>query len=366
MTAKNQFTFWSLTILGFVGLVYLFQSVLLPFVLGGAIAYLLNPAVQKLQRFKLSRNFSVLILLLVFLTFAVLIFAVFLPPLYREITQLIQEIPGYAKYLVTWSAPYIEQIQLSMGISDTEDLQALIGHHAGSGAHIIQRAAKGLMAGGSAFADFIALLVITPVMAYFMMQEWPAITKFIDDLLPRDHRITIMNLFKEIDQKLSGFIRGQISVVFLLALLYAVALMVAGLKYGFIIGLCAGLLSIIPMLGSILGLVVAATVAWFQTGDFAYMGMIAGIFVAGQIIEGYVLTPKLVGESVGLHPLWVFFAVMAGGSLFGIVGMLLAIPVAAIASVLVAFGMHHYKKSAFYKASTKKKATQKNKTKNAK
>ena len=163
--------------------------------------------------------------------------------------------------------------------------------------------------------------------------------------------------------KRQSFIRGQISVVFVLAALYALALSIAGLKYGFLIGLCAGLLCIIPMLGSIVGLFIAVIVAWFQAGDLTYMGMIAGIFVVGQIIEGYVLTPKLVGESIGLHPLWVFFAIMAGGSLLGIVGMLLAIPIAAIISVLLAFGLHQYKKSLYYKPKSATKKATKKKTK---
>ena len=178
--------------------------------------------------------------------------------------------------------------------------------------------------------------------------------------MPRDNKKTIMSLVKEIDVKLSSFIRGQLTVVLILAIGYAIALSLAGLKFGLLIGICAGLLCIIPMVGSIAGLFVAVAVALIQTsGDFVYAGIIAAIFIAGQTIEGYFLTPKLVGDSVGLHPLWVIFALMAGGSLFGIVGMLIAVPVAAIASVLIAFGTAQYKKSKYYKAHAplKKKKT---------
>src|SRR5690606_21553831 len=150
------------------------------------------------------------------------------------------------------------------------------------------------------------------------------------------HEATIRNLLRQIDTKISGFIRGQITVAFILGIVYAVSLSIAGLNYGFLIGLGAGLFSVIPFVGSTLGLIVAVGVAWFQTaGDWTYTAIIAAIFLAGQFIEGNFLTPKLVGDSVGLHPLWVLFALLAGGSLFGIVGMLLAVPVAAVIGVLV-------------------------------
>ena len=151
-----------------------------------------------------------------------------------------------------------------------------------------------------------------------------------------------------IDRKLSGFIRGQLSVAFLLGLIYAIALTVAGLNYGFLIGISAGVLSIIPMVGSFLGLLASIAVAWFQSGDISYVGIIAAIFMVGQVIEGNILSPKLLGDSVGLHPLWILFALMAGGSLFGILGMLLAVPVAAVVGVLTNFTIQEYKKSDVY------------------
>jgi predicted PurR-regulated permease PerM len=168
--------------------------------------------------------------------------------------------------------------------------------------------------------------------------------------MPREHKQTISDLLRQIDRKLSGFVRGQISVAFILALGYAIALSLAGLKYGFLIGFSAGLLSIIPMVGSTFGLLAGTLAAWIQVGNdnWMFIGLIAGIFIVGQLIEGNLLTPKIVGDKVGLHPLWIFFAILAGGSLFGILGMLLAVPVAAVASVLLAFGIRRYKSSSFY------------------
>lgn len=157
-----------------------------------------------------------------------------------------------------------------------------------------------------------------------------------------------MGLMKQIDEKLSGFVRGQITVAVVLGVAYAVMLTLAGLKYGFLIGLMSGLLSVIPMVGSAVGLVVSVAVAWFQAGEPTFVLLIAGIFIGGQVIEGNFLTPKLVGDSVGLHPLWVFFALLAGGSLLGILGMFLAVPVAAVIGVLLAFVLQKYKQSAYY------------------
>lgn len=157
-----------------------------------------------------------------------------------------------------------------------------------------------------------------------------------------------MDLLKQIDAKLSGFVRGQITVAVMLGLGYALALSLAGLKYGFLIGLTSGLLSVIPMVGSVVGLIISVLVAWFQAGEIGFVVLIAGIFIAGQLIEGNFLTPKLVGDSVGLHPLWVFFALLAGGSLLGVLGMFVAVPIAAVIGVLLSYGLHQYRKSAYY------------------
>ncbi len=357
MTLRNHFIFWLIAFAAFIGFIALFKSILLPFVLGMAIAYFLNPTVEKFGRIKIGRGPAALIILAVFFLFVIGFFAVLVPVLIKELSNFSSDLPTLIENFAAHFDPYLEKIRAWFGVQSQDDLQTMITQHAKGAANIAGSVAGGLAVGGLAVLDFLTFIVITPIMAYFMMKEWPHITGAIEDLIPQDNKATIMNLFKEIDKKLSSFVRGQISVALILAVGYAAALSLAGLKYGFLIGIMAGLLSIIPMVGSILGLVVAVTVAGFQTGEFSYMAIIAGIFIAGQIIEGYVLTPKLVGDSVGLHPLWVFFALMAGGSLFGIVGMLVAIPVAAVASVLVAFALHQYRKSPYYqkKPVTKKK-----------
>ncbi|HEY8190325.1 MAG TPA: AI-2E family transporter, partial [Micavibrio sp.] len=189
---------------------------------------------------------------------------------------------------------------------------------------------------------------ITPIVAFFMMEEWVRITKWIDDMIPRDSYRTIRDLLTQMDRKVSGFVRGQVTISCVLAIAYAIALSIAGLKFGFLIGLMAGILSIVPMVGSMIGLVVAVLVAWLQSHEWSYVGIIAAIFLVGQFLEGNIITPRIMGKSVGLHPLWILFSLLAGGALFGIVGMILAVPVAAIIGVLAAFAIDRYKSSSYY------------------
>lgn len=196
--------------------------------------------------------------------------------------------------------------------------------------------------------DLLSFLLLTPLIAFMMMLEWPRITAWIDQQIPRHYYDQIRQLLDRIDRKIAGFVRGQLLVALALAIVYALALAIAGLQFGFLIGATAGLLSIIPLFGSTVGLLVSVSVAWFQAESIAYVGIIAAIFIAGQVLEGNVITPKLVGKSVGLHPIWILFAILAGSALMGILGMLLAVPVAASIGVLLGFALEQYRQSAYY------------------
>lgn len=348
MTMQHHLIFWSLTLALFVAFITIFQAVLLPFVLGLVIAYLLDPLVEKMVAMKIGRGTAALLIVAGFYLAVVALIAIVSPILYREASDFVAEFPRYLAALQELAAPYTQKLESLIG---TQNLSAQAGEASKVGVSI----ASYLAAGGIAILDMISLAVITPIVAYFMMKEWKTLNAWLDDLWPKHMKTTIEDILGQINTKLAGFIRGQISVAVILGGLYAVALTLAGLKYGFLIGITAGLLSVIPMLGSILGLVIAVVVAGFQSGgDISFIGLIGGIFIAGQIIEGNFLTPKLVGGSVGMHPLWIFFALMAGGSLFGILGMLIAVPVAAIVSVLAAFAIKRYKASNYYKTAAKK------------
>lgn len=355
---RNHLFFWGGVSVILIAVIVLLKSILLPFILGAAIAYLLNPLINKIDdATKTSHRTTVsAVILVMFFMCVIALFTAVTPILVRELSQLIDELPNLFEKATYAINPIVEKLQTLFGADIGANWQSYLKDHAAKAGSVAGSVAGGVLAGGLAVIDFMTLVIITPIMAFFMMKEWPRITNTVKDLMPRDHKKTIMRLITEIDTKLSAFVRGQITVVFILAIGYAIALAVAGLKFGVLIGFTAGLLGIIPMVGSIIGLVVAVAVALIQTGgDFVFAGIIAAIFLIGQAIEGYVLTPKLVGNSVGLHPLWVIFALMAGGSLLGILGMLIAVPVAAVLSVLIVFGVGIYKKSKYYKARVKKR-----------
>ncbi len=345
---RNALYFWLGVAALFVLLIYIFKDALLPFVIGIAVAYLLNPAVNMIGRFGISRGPAALIILCTFLLVLGALIGSVSPIIYHEFLELYKDLPSYIEKFWALTAPVTKIIEEHLGAANSQNIQGLLKSNAGAAVTTARFILDKISSGGQAILDMIAIAVFMPVVAYFMMKEWPKITEWVCGLIPRHLEGTVQGLLVEIDQKIAGFVRGQITVAFFLGLGYAVALSLLGLKYGFMIGLGAGFLSIIPMVGSVVGFVVGLAVAWFQTGDIAFMIIIAGVFVLGQVIEGNYLTPKLVGESVGLHPLWIFFALLAGGSLLGILGMLLAVPMAAVIGVLSGFAITKYKASLFY------------------
>lgn len=363
---QSQAIFWVIILLLFIGFLAVFSSVLTPFVIGIAVAYLLNPLINTLAKIKIPRTLSSLIILVGFFSLVIGLIAVISPILSRELAELSRNTPDYLDTLLASIEPHITRLQtLITGEDkplpnfDTIDRKALNakimaslnGESLQNGAMALSKSVKAIANGGAAIGSFFTTLVLAPIVAFFMMRDWVKIKNWCTELMPQDHKPTILDLIKQIDEKVSGFVRGQITVAVALAFIYAIALTLAGLKYGFLIGFVSGLLSIIPMLGSIVGFVISIGVAWFQSGgDIGFLALIGGIFLVGQIVEGNILTPKLVGESVGLHPLWVFFAVMAGGAVLGLLGMFLAVPVAAVTGVLIAFGIARYKSSNLYKS----------------
>ncbi|NCO02613.1 MAG: AI-2E family transporter [Alphaproteobacteria bacterium] len=351
--------FWSVSAFLFIGFVWLFKGVLTPFVLGIAIAYLLNPVVNALTKLKIPRLAAVIIILLSFFIFVIGVITIAAPPLAREASALAESFPGYIDRTIEFLNPYLGMAQERFGGNYTENIQGFLKDNVGKIVSLSGGLAGGLASGGQAVIGFFTTLLLAPLVAFFMMQEWPKITKWVNDLIPRENEKTIQGLLKKMDFKVAGFVRGQITVAFFLGVIYAIALTIAGLNYGFLIGITAGFLSIIPLVGSTVGLLVSVIVAWFQMGEISYVAIIAAIFVVGQIVEGNILTPKLVGDSVGLHPVWVLFALLAGGSLFGIVGMLLGVPVAAVVGVLLSFSITEYKKSTLYAAKTPAKTVTK-------
>lgn len=348
LTPAVKMSFWAGFVLLFAGFLWLFNDILTPFILGIIIAYLLNPIAVKFSRRNIPRWATALIVLTLFFGVLALLFILVAPMAFRQAQMLVEQIPNYIQNILDYLSPYLTWIQDRVGDDYIQQINDYLKGSAGKVVGVTGGIVGGIATGGKVVVGMFTTLALTPLVAFFMMKEWPSIVRWVESLYPRQHAGLIRSLLKKIDTKVAGFIRGQILVAFILGVIYALALTVADLDYGFLIGLGAGIFSIIPLVGSTLGLIVAVAVSWFQAGDPVYTGVIAAIFLGGQFIEGNFLSPKIVGDSVGLHPLWVMFALLAGGSLFGIVGMLIAVPVAAVIGVLGGFLIDRYKASPLY------------------
>lgn len=348
LTPVAKAGFWAAFLALFIGFIWLFNSVLSPFILGIIIAYLLDPVMRRFTRNRIPRWAAALLILTLFFLVIVLLFVALAPMAFRQGEMLVEQMPTYIQSMTDKAAPYLGWLENRLGADYMQEIGSYLKDSAGKIVGVTGGIAAGIASGGKIVIGFVTTLVLTPLVAFFMMKEWPNIIRWVEGLYPRQHAALIRRLLCKIDGKVAGFIRGQILVALMLGVIYAVALTIAGLNYGFLIGIGAGLFSIIPLVGSTLGLVVAVIVSWFQAGDATYTAIIAAIFFAGQFIEGNFLSPKVVGDSVGLHPLWIMFALLAGGTLFGIVGMLIAVPVAAVIGVLGGFAIEQYKASPLY------------------
>lgn len=345
----RKLLFWGGFFLALGAVVWLLGDVLLPFILGIAIAYLLNPVCEWLARHRVPRTLAVLLLLTLFALVVLALLALLTPVLVRQLADFAAAVPGYIDHLRDTMQPRLHDILTHLSDEDFARLREGVGQYAGKAAQAALNVVGGIWSGGAAVVNVIALLLITPIVSFYIMRDWPMIVAKVDSWLPRSKAAVIRAQLHEIDRTLAGFVRGQSMVCVLLATYYAIALAVVGLNFGLVIGLIAGLLSFIPFVGSTFGLVAAAIVALVQFDGYTQVAIVIAIFMFAQFMEGNVIAPKLIGESVGLHPVWIIFALMAGGALFGFVGLLLAIPVAAVLGVLIRFGMQEYLDSPFYK-----------------
>lgn len=351
MKLKDQLLFWVAAAAFLLLFIWVFKIILLPFVVGIAIAYLLNPLLVRLGKFKISRTFATILILTVFLAAVTLLGALLIPPFYREVLQLAERAPEYVDSAWNRLQPYVQIVEETVNQDELdESLRQMLKDNISGALNMSTSLLGSLLDGGRALISFATFIIVTPLVAFFMMVEWRSTTRWVDELIPRHSYDQVKQLLSKIDTKIAGFIRGQVLVAISLGILYAAGLIIAGLQFGFLIGLGAGVLSIIPMLGSTVGLLVGVSVAWLQSSELSFVVIVAAIFLFGQFLEGNFITPKLIGDSVGLHPLWILFSILAGGALFGIVGMLLAVPVAATAGVLLSFTIEQYKQSHYYEA----------------
>ena len=345
MIRVNSTLFWLLVAIIMASSFYFLRTILLPFVIGIAVAYFLDPVVDKLEERKWNRSLATLFTLFVFL--ALVIFLVFL-----LVPVLTNQLKNFAQFLPIVKGKLQLIIDAVAGILNNK-VDAKVLDVPASG--LIKWSTKmlgGVIDGGAAIADLLSLFLITPLVAFYLLRDWDLIVEKVYDWFPIRHKDTLQEQLNEIDKKLAAFVRGQGTVCLILASYYAITLTMTGLEFGVVIGVFAGLISFVPFIGAIFGGLLSIGLAYLQFEAWTNIVIIAGIFILGQILEGYILTPKFIGEAVGLHPVWVIFSLLAGGALFGFLGVLLALPMAAIVGVLFRFCIDHYKNSSYYNGSS--------------
>lgn len=344
LPVRQQITYWSLATLVLVFSLWWLGNVILPFIMGGAIAYFLDPLADRLEKLGLSRAASTAIIALVAVLAFVILSLAIVPMLVRQLSQLVALAPDLLRSLQAFLVERFPNLLQNSVVNDT--LNSLGDAIKSRGGEL----AATLLSSAMTVVNVVIYIVVVPVVAFYMLLDWDRMVAKIDGWLPRDHVTTIRQIARDIDRVLSGFVRGQVTVCLVLGTFYAVALMAAGLDFGLLVGSVAGALTFIPYIGAIIGGTLAIGLALFQFwGEWLNIGIVAGIFALGQFLEGNFVTPKLVGNSVGLHPLWLIFALSAFGTLFGFVGMLVAVPVAAVIGVVARFFIDQYLHGALYR-----------------
>jgi predicted PurR-regulated permease PerM len=349
LALERQVVFWAAALAAFIALLWLLSTVLMPFIAGMALAYLLDPIARRAQHMGVPRAASALVMVIMVIVLLVLAVMTVTPIVSHQYEALSTRLPDYVA-------------KLQSLVSDPGDswLRNLLGDQipdAGKSISTLVTQASGfvtgflvsLWSGGRAVLSMLSLLVITPVVAFYLLCDWERVVVTVDGWIPLQHRDTVRGLARDIDNAIAGFVRGQAVICLILAVFYAGGLTLSGLNSGFLIGLGTGFLGFIPYVGALTGFLVAAIVAIAQFWpNWSPIFMVAGVFLIGQILEGYVLSPKLVGAKVGLHPVWMMFALIAFGYLFGFVGLLVAIPLAATIGVLARFALRQYLQSPIY------------------
>ena len=344
LPVKDQIKYWTIAASILLIFLWLLGDILLPFVLGAAIAYLLDPIVDRLEQLGAGRVLGTILILMAAFFVLFFIFLLLIPLAIDQFRLLAAAAPD----LVT-SVQALVLNQIASISPESEALNSTVSNLSTMAQEKLGIIFGSVMASAISLIDVIMLMVITPVVAVYLLVDWDRILEKINELLPLDHASVVRSLASEIDSTLSAFVRGMIAVCLVLGIYYATALSLIGLEFGLIIGFIAGLVSFIPYVGALLGGVLAIGLALIQFwGDFELVALVVGVFIVGQIFEGNILTPKLVGNSVGLHPVSLILALSLFGAFFGFIGLLLAVPLAASAGVILRFFIKKYKMSRLF------------------
>ncbi|RKK00998.1 AI-2E family transporter [Pseudoroseomonas wenyumeiae] len=330
-------------------LLWLFSAILTPFVLAGCIAYFLDPVATRMNRLGLPRGVAALLLVAGLMAAALLALLLLYPLLIAQVGTLLARLPNYVAGIGSAIQEGMAALEKRFGpeVMDTR-LRDLAVSQVGAILSFMGTAATRVIGGGYALLSVFTLVVVTPVVGFYLLRDWPRIMRRIESWLPRRYARTLRQLAQETDRVLSAWLRGQLLCCALLCVYYAIGLSAVGLELGLILGLTSGVLSFIPYVGSMTGLGTALLLALGQFGTWEGVGMVAAVFVTGQIVEGYIIYPRLLGHRVELHAVWVIFALFAGGVAFGFLGVLLAVPMAAALGVLARYWLRRYLESPLY------------------
>jgi predicted PurR-regulated permease PerM len=342
----RQLAFWVVTFVVLAAALWLLHDILLPFVAGIALAYVLAPVADRGERLGMNRTVAALLIVGIFILSLISLVLLLVPLLLQQGSALISHIPGYVKrvreLVVDLNLPWLDW--LGAGDSD-KTLSDLVGQLA----TWLLSFSYSLWTGGKALVSFASVLIVMPVVTFYLIRDWHPMVDKVDSWIPVRQRETVRQLARDVDAAIGGFLRGQFGVCLFLGCYYAIGLMLAGLEFGLLIGLIAGVITFVPYIGSMTGLMIAASVAIAQFWpDWKRITLVIVIFLVGQFIEGNIISPKFVGERVGLHPVWLIFAMFAFGYLFGFVGLLIAVPLGAAIGVLLRFGLRQYFASPIY------------------
>ena len=347
MTDTNKL-FLAIIVIASVGLFYLLSPILMPFFIAGLFAYLGDPIVDKLEDKKLSRTVAVSIVFAVLLLFGLLLLLVLLPLLTAQVGALFERLPDYLALFQTHVLPWLASMGFPVDVFDIDTVKQAITNYWSEVGHVAGGLVQYLTHSGVVALQWLANLVLIPVLTFYLLRDWDLLVARFRELLPRSNAKKIIAISLECDEMLAAFIRGQLMVMFALAAIYTLGLMMIGLELALLLGVIAGIVSFVPYLGLIVGIGLAGAAAFLQFHEWLPVIMVVAVFSVAQIIEGMVLTPRFVGERIGLHPVAVLFAVMAGAQLFGFTGILLALPVAAVVMVLLRHAHQQYIESHLY------------------
>ena len=341
---------WLLASMLFAGwLVYLLSPILTPFLISALLAYLGDPLVDRLEARRLKRTPAVAVVFIVLFLLLTLLLLLLVPRVEAQVSQLIVKLPGYIEWVRLNLLPRLQDLLPGeVATFDLSVVQQQLAKHWREAGGLLARAWSTVSGSGLAILGWLANLFLIPVLTFYLLRDWDHLVAGIHALLPRRSEAVWVRLARESDEVLGAFLRGQLLVMFMLGVIYTTGLWIVGLDFALLIGMLAGLVSFVPYLGLIVGIVIAGVASVLQVQGIGDLPWVIVVFVVGQLLEGTVLTPRLVGERVGLHPVAVIFAVMAGGQLYGFFGILLALPVAAVAMVLIRHLLQRYRTSGLY------------------